>query len=302
MPASVTFTFVPGTTADANQVNQNFTDLVNYLNGLVIPTVPVSIPNGGTGSNTVQGALTSLGLARISILPCTSAATGTVVTLTQFSNTPVVSAYSLGMTAAFNAPSGGVSGGSITVGIGAITPVAMVDEAGVAVTSLVGLQYCIISFNASGNNWILLNPIPAGSVQPVPTGSVFWFAANAAPSGYLECDGSSQLRATYPGLFAVIGTTFGSVDGTHFNLPDLRGYFARGWDHSAGVDPGRTFGTTQADAFRSHLHTVTGTLLGGAGAASGGQLTDSFLSFNSGSTGGSETRPVNLALLGCIKT
>lgn len=302
MPASVTFTFVPGTTADANQVNQNFTDLVTYINGLVIPTVPVSIVNGGTGSNTVQGALTSLGLARISILPCTSAASGTVVTLTQLSNTPVVSAYSLGMTAAFNAPGGGVSGGSITVQIGSLSALSLLDPSGNAITSLIANQYCIISYNASGNNWQLENPIPAGSVQPVPTGSIFWFGANSAPSGYLECDGSSVLRATYPGLFAIVSTTFGSVDGSHFNLPDLRGYFARGWDHSAGVDPGRTFGSTQSYAIQSHLHTVTGTLLGGAGAASGGQLTDSFLSFNSGSTGGSETRPINLALLGCIKT
>lgn len=302
MPASVTYQFVNGTTADAGQVNQNFADLVNYLNGLSIPTVPVSIVNGGTGSNTVQGALTSLGLARISILPCTSSAVGTVVSLVQMSNTPVVAAYSLGMTAAFNAPGAGVSGGAITVQIGALSALPLVTEDGVAVTSLVGLQYCIISFNLAGNNWILLNPIPSGSVQPVPTGSIFWFGANAAPTGYLECDGSSQLRATYPGLFAVIGTTFGSADGTHFNLPDLRGYFARGWDHGSGVDPGRTFGGTQADEFASHLHTVTGTLLGGAGAASGGQLTDSFLSFNSGSTGGTETRPKNLALLGCIKT
>jgi len=300
MPASVTYTFVPGTTADANQVNQNFTDLVDYLNGLVIPTTPVSIPNGGTGANTVQGALTSLGLARISILPCTASAVGTVITLTQFSNTPVVSAYSLGMTAAFNSVA--VSGGAITVGIGALAALSLVDESGASVTSLLLNQYCLISYNASGNNWILLNPIPAGSVQPVPTGAVFWFGANAAPSGFLECNGASVLRSSEPGLFAVIGTTFGSVDGTHFTLPDLRGQFVRGWDDGAGVDPARTFGSTQTDDFKSHLHTVTGTLLGGAGAASGGQLTDSFLSFNSGSTGGTETRPKNVALLPCIKT
>ena len=30
------------------------------------------------------------------------------------------------------------------------------------------------------------------------------------------------MRASYAALFAVIGTTFGSVDGTHFTLPDLQ--------------------------------------------------------------------------------
>ena len=50
------------------------------------------------------------------------------------------------------------------------------------------------------------------------------WAAAAAPSNWVICDGSSLLRAgTYAALFAVIGTTYGSADGSHFNIPDLRG-------------------------------------------------------------------------------
>ncbi len=45
----------------------------------------------------------------------------------------------------------------------------------------------------------------------------------AAPAGYLEEDGTSYLRATYAGLFQEIGTTFGSVDGTHFTVPLTKG-------------------------------------------------------------------------------
>ncbi len=30
------------------------------------------------------------------------------------------------------------------------------------------------------------------------------------------------MRASYPDLFALIGTTYGAVDGTHFTLPDTR--------------------------------------------------------------------------------
>lgn len=56
-----------------------------------------------------------------------------------------------------------------------------------------------------------------------PPGTVFSFAGSVAPTGYLICDGSSLLRATYADLFAAIGTTYGSADGTHFNLPDVRG-------------------------------------------------------------------------------
>ena len=54
-------------------------------------------------------------------------------------------------------------------------------------------------------------------------GIVSPYAGSSAPIGWLLCDGSSVLRAgTYARLFAVISTTFGTVDGTHFNLPDLR--------------------------------------------------------------------------------
>lgn len=49
------------------------------------------------------------------------------------------------------------------------------------------------------------------------------YGGAAAPTGYLLCDGTSYLRAAYPDLFTAIGTTFGSADGTHFNVPDFRG-------------------------------------------------------------------------------
>jgi len=42
------------------------------------------------------------------------------------------------------------------------------------------------------------------------------------PTGWLLCNGQSLLRDDYPALFAVIGTTFGEPDGTHFALPDKR--------------------------------------------------------------------------------
>lgn len=61
-------------------------------------------------------------------------------------------------------------------------------------------------------------------------GTITAFAGSAAPLGALICDGSSVLRSAYPALFAVIGTTYGSVDGTHFTLPDMRGRALVGYD------------------------------------------------------------------------
>lgn len=68
----------------------------------------------------------------------------------------------------------------------------------------------------------------------VPVGGMVTYWGNEVPDGWLECDGSVVLRADYPALFAVIGTTFGvPTDDTKFKLPDLRDRFVRymGEDH-----------------------------------------------------------------------
>lgn len=68
-----------------------------------------------------------------------------------------------------------------------------------------------------------------GSTPLVPIGTILDFAAATAPTGYLVCDGSAVSRSTYAALFAVIGTTWGSGNGsTTFNVPDFRGRTAIG--------------------------------------------------------------------------
>jgi microcystin-dependent protein len=63
-----------------------------------------------------------------------------------------------------------------------------------------------------------------------PTGTIIAYASNGAlPDGYLECDGSAVSHTTYADLFAAIGTTWGSGNGsTTFNLPSLNGYWLKG--------------------------------------------------------------------------
>jgi microcystin-dependent protein len=136
----------------------------------------------------------------------------------------------------------------------------------------------------------------------VPAGAVAYFAMNTAPSGYLKANGAAISRSTYATLFAAIGTTFGNGDGsTTFNLPDLRGEFIRGWDDSRGVDSGRAFGSAQTDDLKSHTHTY-GLALLVVGAGTGGSVQRAISgSSTTNSTGGTETRPRNIALLACIK-
>lgn len=80
--------------------------------------------------------------------------------------------------------------------------------------------------------------------------------AASIPSGYSLCDGGAVSRTANPKLFAAIGTTYGSGDGsTTFNKPDLRGVVPRGLDEGRGLDTGRTLGSYQADGVLSHTHT-----------------------------------------------
>lgn len=68
-----------------------------------------------------------------------------------------------------------------------------------------------------------------GGLQIVPTGSVVAYGASTAPTGWLLCDGTAVSRSTYATLFGIVGTTFGSGNGsTTFNVPDLRSRFILG--------------------------------------------------------------------------
>lgn len=90
--------------------------------------------------------------------------------------------------------------------------------------------------------------------QQVPIGTMLDFAGNAAPAGYLNCDGSAVSRTTYADLFAVIGTLWGAGDGTTtFNLPDFRRRVAVGSGGTGTVTLGNAVGNTGGE----EAHTMT---------------------------------------------
>lgn len=79
-----------------------------------------------------------------------------------------------------------------------------------------------------------------GLDDSIPTGAIFPFTSSTVPSGWLLCDGSAILRSLYSQLFDVIGTTYGSGNGTTtFNLPDLRGRIVAGRDNMGGTAASR---------------------------------------------------------------
>ncbi|WP_293762593.1 phage tail protein [uncultured Aquitalea sp.] len=138
-------------------------------------------------------------------------------------------------------------------------------------------------------------------------GEIVHFAGGSVsvPVGWLKCNGAAVSRSTYAALYAVLGTLYGAGDGVNtFNLPDYRGEFLRGLDDGRGVDAGRMLGAFQADDLRSHGHAQN--MSGGPGTYIGyqqisGQDYQAGWNIRTAATGGSETRPRNVAALVLIK-
>lgn len=72
----------------------------------------------------------------------------------------------------------------------------------------------------------------------VPIGSLNPFLGTTAPFGYLICQGQLVSKTTYPELYAICGSTFGTETATEFYLPDLRGQTIAGYKEGDS-----TFGT-----------------------------------------------------------
>lgn len=159
--------------------------------------------------------------------------------------------------------------------------------------------------NISAGIWSVISWPSRYQQLTVPVGTISAYAGASAPTGWLFCRGQNVSRTTYSRLFAVIGTTYGVGDGsTTFALPDLRGEFIRGLDAGRGVDSGRGLGTAQSDDFKSHTHLydlANYITVGLQSGADGVSLVNAVPPVATGSTGGTETRPRNVALNYIIK-
>ena len=80
----------------------------------------------------------------------------------------------------------------------------------------------------------LAEMLPKLKPLSVPTGMISAF--HTVPEGWLQCNGAAVSRTTYAALFAVIGTRYGSGDGsTTFNLPNLHHKFIEGTNTTSEV-------------------------------------------------------------------
>jgi microcystin-dependent protein len=114
------------------------------------------------------------------------------------------------------------------------------------------------ALTTNGSGTVSWNPVP-------PTGVITAFAGSAAPIGYLLCDGSAVSRTTYSTLYTLIGTTYGTGNGsTTFNVPDLRSRTIVGVGQGASLT-NRTLASTGGiesktlaiSEMPSHNHSIT---------------------------------------------
>jgi microcystin-dependent protein len=102
---------------------------------------------------------------------------------------------------------------------------------------------------SDGSGWVSSAPVY------VPTGAILMWGTASAPTGYFLCNGAAINRVAYSNLFAIIGTSYGSGDGsTTFNLPDFRDRFPVGAGTTYSANS--TGGSKDAIVV-SHTHSVT---------------------------------------------
>ncbi|MBK1835053.1 tail fiber protein [Roseibacillus ishigakijimensis] len=166
------------------------------------------------------------------------------------------------------------------------------------------------------------------SLGLIPPGTIAPYSGDVAPPGWALCYGQevSRISPDYVALEGIIGDgRFGLAadPASDFKLPDLRGYFLRGVDGPDGSagdrDPdirnfqgptalGTFVGSVQSDELQSHSHGYSDHRTGGNPSAGnpseiGGGVTYPryYASSTTRAAGGSETRPINIAVNYIIK-
>lgn len=102
-------------------------------------------------------------------------------------------------------------------------------------------------------------------VKPSHAGDIKYSIKNTDHDGWLICDGRNVSRSIYHELFNVIGTSFGSGDGsTTFALPDCRGRVIGAIGsgsgltaRSLGANVGAETHTLTVSEMPSHTHGIT---------------------------------------------
>lgn len=227
---------------------------------------------------------------------------------------PALTAHIEGMPLHFKAVNANTGASTLAVNGMAAKAIIMPDGSALTAGAIIAGQMITVIY--TGTAFMLVSSTSHGFS---PTGQCIFVPATAAPNGFIKMNGALLSRTTYAALYnyALTSGNMAASDGvwvagqfspgdgaTTFRIPDGRAEFFRGWDDARGIDTGRAIGSTQTDLFKTHNHATSLYPAatqdhGGVGFLQGAtQSADQQLTL---STGGTETRPRNIALLACIK-
>ena len=132
----------------------------------------------------------------------------------------------------------------------------------------------------------------------LPVGSIIVWPETTAPSGWEIADGTAKSRTVFAGLFALIGTDYGTGDGsTTFNLPNFKDRLALG----KGTNNGTIASAQGSMAASSKITTDSGTaqLSASTTTVAASAKDSSTVSVVSGVTAGGHTHTATIPTL-CI--
>ena len=134
-----------------------------------------------------------------------------------------------------------------------------------------------LSYDTATEGLIVHDGSTAGGFEIMPSGSIIAFGGAAAPdAGWLLCAGADISRTTYARLFAVIGTAYGTGDGSStFGLPDLRDRVLLGKGTNNGT-VGTETGSAAASSVITNATNTTGTGTSGSTTAGRTNTTGTF--------------------------
>lgn len=117
---------------------------------------------------------------------------------------------------------------------------------------------------AIAGNLAVTGTITVAGGDIIPAGVIWEYGGATAPTGWLLCNGAAVSRMTYAALYNIIGTAYGSGDGsTTFNVPDRRDRVGvgAGSSYSRGQTGGAVTATTSTDGSHNHTGNTGGTTL-----------------------------------------
>jgi microcystin-dependent protein len=271
---SFTHTFIAGTLAKSSEVNQNFTDIVNWSAG------NIANDNLDTMTGTIDWSVTT-GVKAISI--ANSGNEGSI----GITQSAVLNPNKSDLSIIDNAAQiSGVAALYCSMSsLSATIPVARFDYAGDQVVTVnkhrlelpirTTTQRDSISPANGSILYVQNSPVDRhtglqvkeanGWSHMMPPGVMLPYAGANVPSGWLECIGQEVSQTTYAALFSAIGSTWntGGEAVGNFRLPDMRRRTAIGKGGTAVAGPANTLGSTGGhEQMQAHSHTASSDTVG----------------------------------------